>query len=107
MKPQWCTRCGRYFDDPVFDDPVPDVVRTACTLWNVPVKQLLSPSRKATIVAARQPVAAVLYHRYGMTLADIGAELDRDHTTILHAIRRADPDRVIELTAALTEAESV
>ena len=42
-----------------------------------------------------------------MTLADIGAELDRDHTTILHAVRRADPDRVAELTAALTEAESV
>jgi len=46
---------------------------------------------------------AVLYHEFDMTLADIGAELDRDHTTILHGIRRADPDRVAELTEAMKE----
>ena len=47
---------------------------------------------------------AVLYHEYQMTLADIGAELDRDHTTILYGIRVADPERVAELTAAMAEA---
>jgi len=103
MTLEWCTRCGRYFDEQRYNDPVPEVVRLASVLWNVPVKQLLSPSRKAAVVAARQPIMAVLYHQFDMTLADIGAELDRDHTTILHGIRRADPDRVTQLTEAVNE----
>ena len=82
---------------------MPEVVRLASILWNVPVQQLLSPSRKAAVVAARQPIMSVLYHRFDMTLEDIGAELDRDHTTILHGIRRADPDRVTQLTDAVNE----
>lgn len=102
MTKPWCTHCGRYFDEPVFNDPVPEVVKAAAELWNVPAKQLLSPSRKASVVAARFPIMAVLYHKYDFTLADIGAELDRDHTTILHGIRRADPDRVTQLTEAVT-----
>ena len=101
MTKPWCHTCGRYFDEPVYDDPVPHVVKAAAELWNVPVKQLLSPSRKAAVVAARHPIMAVLYHQYDLTLADIGAELDRDHTTILHGIRRANPDRVTQLTEAV------
>ena len=100
MTLEWCTKCGHYISEPVYDDPVPHVVKTACELWNVPMKLMLSPSRKAAVVAARQPVMAVLYD-LGLTLADIGAELDRDHTTILHGIRRADPDRVAQLLEAI------
>ena len=103
MTLEWCTKCGHYISEPVYDDPVPHVVKTAAELWNVPVSQLLSPSRKAAVVAARQPIMAVLYHQYDLTLADIGAELDRDHTTVLHGIRRADPDRVAQLTEAVHE----
>ncbi len=97
MTLEWCTKCGHYISEPVYDDPVPHVVKAAAELWNVPVSQLLSPSRKAAVVAARQPIMAVLYHQYDLTLADIGAELDRDHTTVLHGIRRADPMRVAQL----------
>tara|TARA_Y100000033_G_scaffold42074_1_gene42908 strand:+ start:206 stop:520 length:315 start_codon:yes stop_codon:yes gene_type:complete len=103
MALEWCTKCGRYFDEHRYNDPVPEVVRLASILWNVPVQQLLSPSRKAAVVAARQPIMSVLYHEFDMTLADIGAELDRDHTTILHGIRRADPERVTQLTDAVNE----
>jgi chromosomal replication initiation ATPase DnaA len=108
MTLEWCTKCGRYFDEHRYYDPVPEVVRLASILWNVPVQQLLSPSRKAAVdtVRAHRPTrrdALVLYHRFDMTLADIGAELDRDHTTILHGIRRADPDRVTQLTDAVNE----
>jgi chromosomal replication initiation ATPase DnaA len=99
---EWCTKCGHYINEPRYDDPVPNVVRTACELWNVPMNLMLSPSRKATVVAARQPVMAVLYE-LGLTLSDIAAELDRDHTTVLYGIRRADPDRVAELTEAIAQ----
>ena len=98
---EWCTKCGHYINEPRYDDPVPHVVKAAAELWNVPVSQLLSPSRKAAVVAARQPIMAVLYHQYDLTLQAIGDELDRDHTTILHGIRRADPDRVAQLLEAI------
>ena len=68
---EWCTRCGHYISEPVYDDPVPHVVKAAAELWNVPVNQLLSPSRKAAVVAARHPIMAVLYHQYDLTLADM------------------------------------
>ena len=103
MSLEWCRHCGHYINQPTYDDPVPRVAKAAAELWNVPLDQLLSPSRKAAVVAARQPVMAVLYHQYQMTLADIGAELDRDHTTILYGIRVADPDRVAELTEAMNK----
>ena len=103
MTAAWCNRCGRYVQDDNYYDPVPEVVVTACRLWNVPAIELLSASRKRKAVAARQPVMAVLYDLHDMTLADIGAALDRDHTTILHGIRQADPDRVAQLTEALSE----
>lgn len=103
---EWCTKCGHYINELRYDDPVPHVVKAAAQLWNVPVSQLLSPSRKAAVVAARQPIMAVLYHEYDLTLQAIGDELDRDHTTILHGIRRADPDRVSQLTEAVHEGTS-
>ncbi len=103
MTLEWCTKCGHYINQPLYNDPVPNVVKAAAELWNVPMRELLSPSRKATVVAARHPIMAVLYHEFDMTLADIGTELDRDHTTILHGIRRADPDRVAELTEAIAQ----
>ena len=103
MSLEWCKHCGHYINQPAYDDPVPRVAKAAAQLWNVPLDQLLSPSRKAAVVAARQPVMAVLYNTFGLCLADIGAELDRDHTTILYGIRRADPARVAQLTEAVTQ----
>ena len=101
MTAAWCDRCGRYVQDDNYYDPVPEVVVAACRLWNVPAIELLSASRKRKVVAARQPVMAVLYDLHEMTLADIGAALERDHTTVLHGIRQADPDRVAQLRQAL------
>lgn len=103
MTLEWCRHCGHYVNQPKYDDPVPRVAKAAAELWNVPLDQLLSPSRKAAVVAARQPVMAVLYHTFGLVLADIAAELDRDHTTVLYGIRRAYPARVAELTEAVTQ----
>jgi chromosomal replication initiation ATPase DnaA len=101
-----CKHCGYYSNQPAYDDPVPRVAKAAAELWNVPLDQLLSPSRKAAVVAARQPIMAVLYHEFQLTLVGIGAQLDRDHTTILYGIRRADPDRVAQLTEAVNEMTS-
>jgi chromosomal replication initiation ATPase DnaA len=102
MSLELCKHCGHYINQPPYDDPVPRVAKAAAELWNVPLDQLLSPSRKAAVVAARQPIMAVLYHKFQLTLVGIGAQLNRDHTTILYGIRRADPARVAQLTEAVT-----
>jgi len=98
----FCPHCSQYVNTVDVYDPVPDVIDAACNLWNVDPAELLSACRKTAVVAARQPIMAVLYHEYRMTLADIGDALDRDHTTVLHGVRVADPDRVTALTAAVT-----
>jgi len=52
----------------------------------VSVADILGPSRRARVVAARQAVMAVL-HRRGWSSPRIGRALRRDHSTVLHGIR--------------------
>jgi chromosomal replication initiator protein len=52
-------------------------------------ENLISPSRKRELVDMRQLVSFVLKTDFNRTLASIGELLgDRDHTTILHSIRK-------------------
>ncbi len=98
----WCPHCHSYLDNVTYDDPAREVTRLACEMWQVDLAELLSPCRKSRVVAVRQTAMAVLYHEFGMSLVEIGDALDRDHTTVLHGVRVADPDRVAALTAAVT-----
>jgi hypothetical protein len=55
----------------------------------LPVATILGPTTMANIVAARHEAMAEVYVRCpGMSLPDIGRLFNRDHTTILHAIRK-------------------
>ena len=53
----------------------------------VSYEEMKGPSRYAPIVAARWQVIALLRAR-GWSLPKIGKELNRDHTTILYALRQ-------------------
>lgn len=48
---------------------------------------LRGPSRKRDIIRARWTVIAMLYHA-GAGLAEIGRIINRNHTTVLNALRR-------------------
>jgi chromosomal replication initiator protein len=56
-------------------------------------KRLLSAQRSLQIVFARQVAMYLLRKLLGMSLSAIGERYDRDHTTVLHAVRAIDARR--------------
>lgn len=62
-------------------------IRAIERLTGVSQELMRGPSRAAPIVAARWMAIAALRAR-GWSLPRIGRELNRDHTTVLYALRR-------------------
>ncbi len=57
--------------------------------WGVPVEDILSRKRTQKYVKPRQHFM-YLANLSGHTISDIGRFLSRDHTTVLHGIRRVE-----------------
>jgi len=98
-----CKHCGRCVDTTnglIGNDDLDELVRIAGRLFYVAPDNILSPSRKRAYVAVRQAIWVVMRTRWRMTLQDIADVFDRDHTTILHGIRVADPIMVDQLDDA-------
>lgn len=71
--------------------PVAPIVRLVADLTGVPVGHIKGVSRQARVVRARQIACFVAKRFTGRSLPQIGRALgDRDHTTVLHSIRRAE-----------------
>lgn len=62
-------------------------IRAIERLTGVSLAEMKGPSRYAPYVAARWMAIAALRAR-GWSLLRIGRELNRDHTTVLYALRR-------------------
>ena len=60
---------------------------------NIEPRQLVSSQRTARIVFARQVAMYFMKKLLGMSLSAIGERYDRDHTTVLHAVRAIDARR--------------
>lgn len=99
----YCPHCHKFIDTVPLRDKVSDAVNTACEMFNVPPSQVMSAARQRNVVQVRHAVMAVLYHEHSMTLAAIGDAMDRDHTTVLHAVRTANKKHVKKLTKALAK----
>lgn len=54
------------------------------------VESILSPSRKKEPTAARQQACWAL-HTAGWSYSSVGTLLNRDHTTVMHAVKAIDP----------------
>jgi chromosomal replication initiation ATPase DnaA len=99
-----CHRCGyENVVSSVTDDLLDRIARTAGALWAVDPDTILSRSQRQRVVAARSAVCAVLRNELGMPYADIGAAIGRDHTTVIHAVRRCDPDMMTQLAEACAD----
>ena len=61
----------------------------------VPVDRILSPSRSAPIVRARQ-ACMVLLREAGMSLPEVGKALGRHHSTVIHGLTRAAASPILE-----------
>lgn len=65
-----------------------EIMKTVAEFYGASHQEIVGPSRFGNIVRARQ-VAMYLCHKLvRISLSDIGRRFDRDHTTVLHAVRR-------------------
>jgi len=69
------------------DPSVAAIQGAVCSVLNVSQSTLLSSSRRAAVSRARQIAMYLSREMTPLSLADIARQFDRDHTTILHAIR--------------------
>jgi chromosomal replication initiator protein len=81
----------------VADSPSVGAIQEAvCSVLGVSRQDLLSPSRTARVSRARHVAMYLARDLTSLSLAQIAREFDRDHTTVLHAVRivssRLDPD---------------
>ena len=58
--------------------------------FGITPQMILAPNREAKVVIARHVAAALLRRLSMMSLKQIGRHMRRDHTSILHGIRRVE-----------------
>jgi len=69
------------------DPSVAAIQGAVCSVLGVPQASLLSASRTADVSRARQLAMYLSREMTSLSLADIARQFDRDHTTVLHAVR--------------------
>jgi chromosomal replication initiator protein len=66
-----------------------EIIRMTAEAYDLPVEDLLGPSRKQPLATARQIAMYLIREHTSLSLPKIGARFgDRDHTTVLHAVDR-------------------
>lgn len=67
---------------------VQDIIRIVAAFYNLPASTLTSPLRKAKVVRPRQVAMYLADELTFNSLLQLGRKFGRDHTTVLHAIRK-------------------
>ncbi len=67
----------------------------------ISVREIMSPSRGRPVVAARYEAMALVYQHSQLSLPQVGRLFKRDHTTVLHALRK------VGATGKLVEAKEI
>ena len=73
---------------------MPQPIKSAVTLevvaewFDISIKDILGYRRSRNIVNARSVVAFILRNNTSMSLPEIGTLINRDHTSVIHAVRR-------------------
>ena len=74
--------------EPKFPSPSSEIIYRVAQKHGVGVGDIRGPSRKPILVLARQEAAYEIRMKRGLSLPQIGVMLGRDHTTVLHGIKR-------------------
>jgi len=72
------------------------VIKTAivrvCKDYKISVKDIMSSTRRRVVVLPRMVLMYKLYQT-GFTMTEVGAIFNRDHTTVLNAIRKIEAQK--------------
>lgn len=74
--------------EPKFPSPSSEIIYRVAQKHGVGVGDIRGTSRKPNLVLARQEAAYEIRMKRGLSLPQIGVMLGRDHTTVLHGIKR-------------------
>jgi chromosomal replication initiator protein len=66
---------------------IPAIQGAVCSVLGISQARMLSPSRAAEVSRGRQVAMYLSRELTDLSLAEIAREFDRDHTTVLHAVR--------------------
>ncbi len=66
------------------------IISQVCKFYSVEENVLRGTLKKKNIAEARQIAMYLIRNLTNLSLPDIGKEFDRDHTTVLYAIRRVE-----------------
>lgn len=69
-----------------------DIIAAGCWAFGITKEELLSKSHKRDFVRARYICMFIVRQRTDLGLIQIGKFFNRDHTSILHGIRRIEND---------------
>lgn len=64
------------------------VIAEVCPRFGVDAEDVFSPLRSQSVAAARQYAMATCYLAFGWSMPEVGRLFDRDHTTVLSALRK-------------------
>jgi chromosomal replication initiation ATPase DnaA len=72
-------------------DGVPDthLLERCAIAFGTSVKEIMSNSKRQNLAAARQLYCYIRHHHYGISPGQVGAELGRHRTTVIHSIKTA------------------
>jgi hypothetical protein len=66
------------------------VATEACKFFELPRRELVGRRQTKGVTLARQTVMYLARQYTGLSMPEIGRRLNRDHTTVLHAIRKVE-----------------
>lgn len=77
---------------PRSSDPRVNILRDCANEYGCTVADMMGVSRKMKITLARRKAMYLLWQRGTMSKAHIGRFLNKDHTTVIHALRSYEKD---------------
>jgi len=75
-------------DERPHPDPRMQILRECAREHGCTVQEILSPTRFSNVIKARRKAMWRLHKRGTMSLTQIGRYLNKDHSTVLHALRK-------------------
>lgn len=69
---------------------IDNIQKTVASYYRIKVSDLKSRSRKASLVRQRQMAMSIAKQFTSLSLPDIGEAFERDHSTVIHAIKKID-----------------
>ncbi|MBR3501413.1 MAG: chromosomal replication initiator protein DnaA [Alphaproteobacteria bacterium] len=85
---------------------IDEIQKRVAEYFNISVKEMQSSRRARNVARPRQIAMYLAKHLTSRSLPEIGRKFDRDHTTVMHAVRKVE-ELIVEDTSMAESVESL